>query len=90
MSVSDLQDCGHTGDLGGICQFEACAKQLCSNCVADCEVCGRTLCSAHREELDCAPGAVFCQPDKKEYLKNGLLRMGGSAVADRLFGGRRR
>lgn len=75
--------------MGGICQFEACAKKLCSNCVADCAVCGCTLCPAHREELNCAPEAFFCQPDKKEYLRMGLLRMGGSAVADRLVGRRR-
>lgn len=88
MSASNLQDCGHYRDREGICRFQGCAKQLCTQCIAVCAVCGITLCPDHTEELNCAPDAAFCDPCRRAYLKQQLFMAGGSAVADRVFGRR--
>lgn len=87
MSASNLKDCGHVGDLGGVCQFQGCGKQLCTECVEDCAVCGITVCPDDQVWLD-GGQQVFCEDCSGGYVKQkagfflldwALGRRGGGA-----------
>lgn len=82
MSVRDLQDCGHVGDLGGVCQFAGCAKQLCQRCVQDCATCGITLCPDDQVWLDDGQ-QVFCENCSGDYV----ARKAALFLLDRATGG---
>lgn len=83
MSVSDLKDCGHVGDLGGVGQWQGCAKQLCTRCVEDCAECGITLCPEHTVWLD-GGQTPFCPECSVGHVK----RKAGFVLLDRLLGRR--
>lgn len=85
MSASDLQDCGHVGDWAGVCQFQGCAKQLCTKCVQDCAACGITICDEHQEWLD-GGTQVFCPDCSGDHVK----QKAGFFLLDRFIGGQRR
>jgi hypothetical protein len=65
-------DCGHPGALGGICQHDGCADELCADCVADCDSCGNTLCPPHQRRL--TDGSVLCPSDVTWHVGAKLLR----------------
>jgi hypothetical protein len=75
MDPTDLQlrDCGHVGPFTGVCQYDGCAKQLCSNCIQACETCGTILCPAHQVWLD-ERRRVFCPDHSTKYLLLKLAR----------------
>lgn len=70
--TTKLQDCGHTGALGGVCQHDGCGDELCPDCVADCESCGNTLCPVHQRRL--SDGTILCPSDVTWHVGAKLVR----------------
>ncbi|AGB36914.1 hypothetical protein [Natronococcus occultus] len=68
-----LRDCGHVGQMAGICQYNGCAKQLCPYCLQQCETCGRILCPAHQYWRD-GGRRVLCEPHNRAYLIRTVVR----------------
>lgn len=76
-NVQDLQDCGHVGDLAGVCQYNQCGKTLCRDCTRSCPACGKVLCRTHQVAV---AEAIFCPADAQSYLAKRLaLRLLGRA-----------
>lgn len=70
-ALSRLLDCGHTGELAGICQYERCATRMCAGCIATCESCGRVLCRQHQRWVN-GRRQVFCPADVPDYFVTKL------------------
>ncbi|EMA39166.1 hypothetical protein [Halobiforma nitratireducens] len=68
-----LRDCGHVGQLAGICQYLGCANEVCPHCLRFCETCGATLCPAHQAWLD-GHTRVFCKDHARKYLIAKIIR----------------
>lgn len=81
MNVDDtrLLDCAHVSKIAGICQYEGCAHQICSECTATCDSCKLLLCPCHQVEPD-GQDDVFCPTHISRYALKRLL----TALADRL------
>ena len=81
MDVDDtrLLDCAHVGQPAGICQYEGCATQMCSQCTATCASCSIVLCPRHQVQPD-GHDCVFCPAHISRYVAKKLL----TTLADKL------
>ena len=66
-----LLECGHVGLFAGVCQYNRCARRLCSDCCATCGTCGLVLCRRHQVWVD-RGRRVFCPDDSRRYLVRKL------------------
>jgi len=64
-------DCGHVGQLTGICQYQGCADKLCPDCLVSCESCNRNLCPDHQSKLD---SDVYCTEHRRDQLKQQVVK----------------
>ena len=53
-----LLPCGHVGTPAGVCQYDGCGTEMCTDCETRCNSCFRLLCPEHQFEL--SGGHVFC------------------------------
>lgn len=84
MSVADLKDCAHADEeLAGVCQWQGCAKQLCTECLKDCARCGISLCKEHQHWLDDGQ-TPFC----KECTGGHVKQKAAFFLLDRALGRR--
>lgn len=89
MSVSDLKDCAHTDErLAGVCQWQGCARQLCTRCLEDCARCGRSLCKEHQVWLDDGR-TPFCEACTGGHVRTKATGLLLDHVVRRLTGGGR-
>lgn len=74
MNVDDtrLLDCAHVDQIAGICQYEGCANQMCSQCTATCDSCSLVLCPRHQVQPD-GQDCVFCPAHISRYVAKKLL-----------------
>lgn len=74
---AELLGCGHyvvnEGDLGGVCMHRGCGRQICVECSAVCERCGKVLCKGH-ERLRAYRTRTFCPWCNRVYTLRLVLR----------------
>lgn len=68
-----ILDCGHVGQLAGICQYQGCAAELCNDCLVSCATCDKNLCPDHQVWLD-GNQRVFCADDSRAHVKKKAVR----------------
>ncbi|QLG61948.1 hypothetical protein [Halorarum salinum] len=81
--TADLHDCGHVGQLAGVCQYAApneqgCANKICEQCIGTCDICRAVLCPHHAVRLEDGT-QVYCSDHVNGYIARTLL----SALLDR-------
>jgi hypothetical protein len=74
-----LLDCAHVDQVAGICQYEGCAHQICSQCTATCTTCNIVLCPGHQVQ-PAGQDPVFCRAHVSRYVAKRLV----TTLADKL------
>ena len=69
----ELRDCGHMGQMLGVCQYNSCAAQLCPHCLQICETCQKSLCPGHQHWMG-GGTRVFCKEHAKKHLIGKAVR----------------
>lgn len=68
-----LLDCAHVDTIAGVCQYEGCQNELCSDCTATCDKCRIVLCPMHQAQPD-GHARVYCPDHVTQYAVKQLLR----------------